>query len=281
MRDVESEKLKERIENEINTYTLSESRGYYIMTFRNSDSIGFIDAEDYELIANHRWSVTVDPLNGVPYAYTNVIIDEENYKRKMDGLHRFILKEYEDEVIIVDHIDGNGLDNRKSNLRARTQSENNMNKKIQSNNTSGFAGVSWHKKQRMWTSFIRMNGESILLGSFYYMRNALKARIEAEEEYFGEHAFYNRDEEYRKKVDEILNLPERIEPIVLPYRKSNTGIRGVHWVESKNRYQANFKKKSKKFKTLVEAVSWRKSMEREHWGGAEVLTSRDKVDKLI
>lgn len=265
----------------VNTYVLSDCGKYYNVTFRNSDRVGYIDKEDYELVRKHNWGVATDPVNDVSYAYTNIVVDEDNYIRKTIQAHTFIMERLVDNINIIDHINGNGLDNRKSNLRARTQSENNMNKRVQRNNTTGFAGISWHKKQRMWNTHISVRGERIFLGSYYYMRNALRARISAEEEYFGEHSFYSRDCKYRDKVDSILNLPEKTEPVILPHRVSNTGIRGIHWSEDRKRYLTSFKKTQIRFKTIEEAIAWRKDKEREHWGDAEVITSREKEDRLV
>jgi hypothetical protein len=66
----------------------------------------------------------------------------------------------------IDHINGNRLDNRISNLRAATSSQNGRNRKVNSNNTSGFKGVYYHKKARKWTAQIKSHGRSHYLGYF-------------------------------------------------------------------------------------------------------------------
>jgi len=65
-----------------------------------------------------------------------------------------------------DHRDRNGLNNTRANLRAATNSQNMANRNIQKNNTSGFKGVSWHKRIGKWQSTIRIDGKLRSLGYF-------------------------------------------------------------------------------------------------------------------
>lgn len=67
---------------------------------------------------------------------------------------------------IIDHINGVGDDNRIENLREATLSENSRNRRIQPNNTSGFKGVSLHKKTGKWAAYVTHNGKTIHLGLF-------------------------------------------------------------------------------------------------------------------
>ena len=80
----------------------------------------------------------------------------------------------------IDHKDGNGLNNRISNLRLTK--ENMKNKKLQKNNTSGSAGVTWHKAAGKWKAQLRINGKQTHLGYFVEKSDAIaaveKARIE-------------------------------------------------------------------------------------------------------
>ena len=61
----------------------------------------------------------------------------------------------------VDHIDGNGLNNKRINLREVSDGENKKNKPMYSNNTSGTVGVNWHKAAQKWQVSIRVNGKKI------------------------------------------------------------------------------------------------------------------------
>ena len=64
-----------------------------------------------------------------------------------------------------------------------------MNKGLQKNNNSGVTGVSWHKRDNIWEARITLNKKQIYLGRFENFEDAIKARKEAEEKYFGEYAY--------------------------------------------------------------------------------------------
>jgi len=108
-------------------------------------------------------------------------------KSKMVYMHREIMglaclgKE-------VDHEDRDGLNNRRSNLRIATRSQNGMNRKINKNNTSGYKGVYWHKQHQKWCAQIKINNKKIHLGYFDNKIDAVKARDEAAKKYHGEFA---------------------------------------------------------------------------------------------
>jgi len=91
----------------------------------------------------------------------------------------------------IDHINGNSLDNRWVNLRAVTVLENNRNKRLPRNNTSGVVGVYWHKWHRKWNAMISVGGRLISLGYFTDMADAVVVRRNAEREY-GYHANHGR-----------------------------------------------------------------------------------------
>lgn len=100
-------------------------------------------------------------------------------------LHRFILGK-PTEGYTIDHINRDGLDNRVCNLRFATFSQNNMNKGLQKNNTSGCTGVTWHKGTQRWRARIKINRKMIGLGYYQKKSDAIKARKKAEIKYFGE-----------------------------------------------------------------------------------------------
>lgn len=136
-----------------------------------------IDLDDVEKIKKHKWY-----LNDNGYVLTH--IDKKNVR-----LHRFI-KNCFDNNIIIDHKNGNKLDNRKDNLRECTSQQNSMNHKTSCNNTSGFDGVCWDKEKNKWKASIKVNYKGIHLGYFNDKEEAIKVRKEAEIKYFGE---YRRD----------------------------------------------------------------------------------------
>ena len=84
----------------------------------------------------------------------------------------------------IDHINRDKLDNRISNLRIVTRSENQQNHKKFKTNTSGASGVYWSKKTKRWNARIWVKGKAISLGYFRALEEAKAARGKAEKEYY-------------------------------------------------------------------------------------------------
>ena len=91
----------------------------------------------------------------------------------------------------LDHVNRNGLDNRRINLRPATQSQNNANRSLFRNNKSGYRGVTWNQRARKWKAQIRVNGQYIYLGLFGDAIEAARAYNRAALEHFGEFAQLN------------------------------------------------------------------------------------------
>jgi len=112
--------------------------------------------------------------------YRHIMINYKMYKA-----HRlaflYVLSEFPSYQ--VDHINGDGTDNRWINLRPVTSKENRRNQKLHSTNTSGYVGVTWNKHKGKWQAGIGINNKLIYLGSFLDIRGAIKARKEANIKY--------------------------------------------------------------------------------------------------
>lgn len=93
----------------------------------------------------------------------------------------------------IDHIDGNGLNNKPNNLRLVIHSDNMQNVGIRKNNRSGVTGVGWCEKLNKWHSRIFVKGKGIHLGYFERKEDAIKARLDAEANY---HPFSARGFKY-------------------------------------------------------------------------------------
>ncbi len=150
--------------------------GYgYIPLTRGLGAI--VDIEDFEELSQYQWSVAKG--RGGPVA-----------KRTKNGkhvqLHREIMG-FPEKKIHIDHINHNTLDNRKANLRVVTCSKDNMNKEVKSDNKSGYIGV--NQKGDKWSALITVDGNTIDLGVFYRMTDAVSARKEAELRYFGRFSY--------------------------------------------------------------------------------------------
>ena len=92
---------------------------------------------------------------------------------------------------VVDHINGDSMDNRKSNLRICTQADNMKNQKKSKKNTSGHKGVCWASREKRWIAYIKVDGKNITLGYFKNKEDAINARLKAEEKYYSEFKFIN------------------------------------------------------------------------------------------
>ncbi len=93
----------------------------------------------------------------------------------------------------IDHINGDKLDNRIENLRAATVGQNQHNRKTNSNNTSGYKGVSWHKACNKWVARITLERKTIHLGYFANAEEAAEVVRAAREELHG--SFANHGDE--------------------------------------------------------------------------------------
>ncbi len=92
----------------------------------------------------------------------------------------------------IDHIDGDPLNCRISNLREATRIQNSFNRTKQANNKSGYKGVSWDKKNKQWVAQIAICGRQTNLGRFNRIENAALAYNFAAHKHFGQFAFFNK-----------------------------------------------------------------------------------------
>jgi len=92
----------------------------------------------------------------------------------------------------IDHIDHDPLNNKKNNLRSATHSEQCRNSGIRSDNTSGYKGINWHKKDKKWRVRIWIKSTEIYIGEFESLEYAIAMRRQAIKYHYGE--FANPDE---------------------------------------------------------------------------------------
>ena len=140
-----------------------------------------VDDDDYEYLNQFNWHTDKE-------GSVNSWRGSKNNKSVL--LPRLIMKAPAN--LEVDHIDGNRLNNQKSNLRLATSSQNKMNRGPRKDNKSGYKGVSWHKQRNQWTARIMANGKYQHLGLFGNILDAVKTYNEAAIKYFGEFAWINK-----------------------------------------------------------------------------------------
>ncbi len=128
-----------------------------------------------------------------PRGYRRLNVTVDGVKRKIQS-HRlaWFMVHGVAPPHMIDHIDRNESNNKLSNLRLATNTENQMNARSRSSSSSKHKGVSYFKKNNNWRAYIRFNKENIYLGSFDEEKDAAKAYNKAAVEYFGEFANLNQ-----------------------------------------------------------------------------------------
>ena len=137
-----------------------------------------IDDADYELVSKYKWHY-----NG-RYAVHTTYIDN---KKVNIWMHRLIMDT--PKGLFTDHINFDRLDNRKSNLRIATKSENMHNRPAQTNNTSGHKNIYFDKSRKLWAVEVKVQGKKTHIGRYKDIADALIARNEAYKDIVGEFAW--------------------------------------------------------------------------------------------
>jgi hypothetical protein len=148
--------------------------------------VALVDDDIYEYLNQWKWYAS--KLSGKFYARRSVRINKKYAGYLL--MHRFIMNP--DIGLVVDHQNGNTLDNRKCNIRICTYSENRMNSVKTIYNKSGYKGVHWHKLGKKWVSTIEINKTKHYLGLFCEIKEAAKAYNNAAIKFHGEFAKLNK-----------------------------------------------------------------------------------------
>ena len=165
---------KGKLSKKYNTYDLS---GEYGVGYTLKGEEFYFDLEDYDKIKDYCWYRT---------AHDYVIAKTLDGSDAHIKFHRLLFP-YAQQV---DHIKHINYDNRKSQLRPVTVSQNAMNRKNYKNNMSGHKGVYWHKRDNRWIAYITVN-KHIYQKKFKNFDDAVKQRKEWEDKYFGEYSYNN------------------------------------------------------------------------------------------
>jgi len=146
-----------------------------------------VDPEDYHRLRKYKWHVN----KSVHTFYAvHSLTNGRNAPRKNLQMHRLVINVPPD--CFCDHINHNGLDNRKANLRIVTHTQNVWNRrKFKSYSLSKYKGVDWSKDMKRWRARILVNGKRIYLGSFKSELDAAKAYDRAALKYHGDFACLN------------------------------------------------------------------------------------------
>jgi hypothetical protein len=152
------------------------------------DHVALVDDEDYEKVSKYEWRLRISHGNN-KYAIHKKRL--ETGKLTTESMHRLILN-LTDPKIMVDHINHNGLDNRKENMRIANSKTNCYNKKkINKITSSNYKGVYFHKNNKKWCSRIKQNYKRFFLGYFNSEEEAALVYNKKAKELFGEFACLN------------------------------------------------------------------------------------------
>lgn len=145
-----------------------------------------IDAADADLIGPYKWQAHVVRGSKTVYARRGTTPEEraQGWPARV-LLHRLIMGDPDGPN--VDHVNGNGLDCRRVNLRHASDSLNNRN--VPSRSSSGRVGVTWDKQRQKWRATCKHDGKCITIGRFDSKQDAIKAREAFERQHFPGIAF--------------------------------------------------------------------------------------------
>ena len=188
----------------------SKTKEIILKSPKYGDQTLIIDEEDWPIISEHRWWVKFTHYDGKNNVYAKAHIahpeggrvprrdrpGQTRKRRKTITLHRLLMNPPED--MQVDHINGNGLDNRRENLRICTNAQNNANKPPQKNSKSGLKGVRRSSKNRwcarIGTGFLKKDTDKPterVIGYFSSKEEAARAYDRAAIRRYGEFAYTN------------------------------------------------------------------------------------------
>ena len=152
-----------------------------------NDRYAIVDDDDYMLLKDKNWYISI-PNKGQEYCYAGYCVWQDGAYHHV-WMHRVVTGAQPGQV--VDHVNSNTLDNRKSNLRVCTLRENALNSRPRKNTTSKYKGVSRVKSNGKWYASIKSGKKSYNLGVFESEEKAAKVYDEAAFRLFGEYAYLN------------------------------------------------------------------------------------------
>lgn len=146
--------------------------------------IALVDAADFDaVITAGPWYATLSKQTW----YAKRDVRKADGGRTMQAMHRLIRPTWP----LIDHINGDGLDNQRANLRPATFAQNGANRRASKRNTSGFKGVCWDPRRQLWRAVISQGRSQRFLGRFSTAEQAAYAYDAAATEIFGEFARLN------------------------------------------------------------------------------------------
>jgi hypothetical protein len=149
----------------------------------NQGRFAIVDDEDFERLSHHKWKCWYIK-EGDRLSYVKAQVNKKN-----QYLHRLIMDACDGQI--VDHINGDTLDNRKCNLRICTASDNSRNQRKRKSTLSKYKGLGKGRGRKKWQVQIMVNKKRVTAGFFTDEIEAAKAYDAAARQYYGEFAATN------------------------------------------------------------------------------------------
>jgi AP2 domain-containing protein/HNH endonuclease len=148
-----------------------------------------IDTCDVDHVSKRVWHALVHKTKGKTYVYASTNVKRDDGTVFIYGLHRYIMDA--PKGINVDHRDGGTLNNTRGNIRLATHSQNMKNRRLHTNNSSGYKGVCFRPESNKWAARITTDGKRQRLGSFNSPEEAAVAYNAAAQRLHGQFASLN------------------------------------------------------------------------------------------
>ena len=191
---------------------------------------------DYEELSQWNWN-PYKSTKGRKIVYAQRLANAGG-KRKRVFMHKQIFPQWKE----IDHIDGNGLNNTRNNLRDCLHAENGANRSYNSNNTSGYKGVFFHARDNYWFSSIGINGKYTWLGRSDDPIEAAKKYDMAALSAFGKYAVTNFPASNYDGVD-----LKKVFIVTGKQRNTKSKYKGVSWNRKTNRWAAEGRHRGERF----------------------------------
>jgi hypothetical protein len=160
-----------------------------------------IDEQDFDKINQYKWNSAYLGKSKTPYATSS-------HFGKTVYMHRLVMNAEFGQT--VDHIDGNGLNNSRNNLRFVTPSQNLLNTSKRSDNTSGHKGISWCPDREKYQVYVNIDRKRKSLGRYRTLEEAIYVRDRAVKEHYGEFARENTSLPEEAKIQPYKSLPRTL-----------------------------------------------------------------------
>lgn len=153
------------------------------------DKFALVSDEDFDFLNQWKWYAFQPKNNKTMYAFRTK--GHGKGIKKSFAMHFVLMKPA--KGLVTDHINGDGLDNRRENLRICTTAENMRNRtRLNKNNKSGFKGVSWQEDHSAWRATVMFNRKQYFGGFYDTVKEAAKGYNQLAKKLFGEFAALNK-----------------------------------------------------------------------------------------